>query len=81
MQITLLPFAVLKEHFPAEGFSLELPDGTTAKEALDLLSAQHETLAPLLQVTRLAHDDEYVAKRAALVDGAEYCLIPPVSGG
>ncbi len=81
MHIKLLPFAVLKEHLPAEGLSLELPEGASATDALEALAQQHEALAPLLKVTRLAHEDEYVAKRAPLVDGAEYCLIPPVSGG
>ena len=81
MRITLIPFAVLKDHLPGEGFSLELPEGTNATEALDMLASKHPDLAPLLQVTRLAHEDEYVGRRSLLTDGAEYCLIPPVSGG
>ena len=60
---------------------MEIPDGCTAKQVIDLLSQNYPKAAPILNSTRLAHQDDYVDKQSVLTDGAEYCLIPPVSGG
>ena len=46
-----------------------------------MLSQNYPIAAPILKSTRLAHEDDYVDKQSVLCDGAEYCLIPPVSGG
>jgi len=46
-----------------------------------LLSQKFPQAAAILKATRLAHEEEYVGKQTVLTEGAEYCLIPPVSGG
>ena len=81
MEISLICYAVLQELISEEPFSLEIPEECTAKQVIELLSKNYPLAAPILKSTRLAHQDEYVDKHSVLCDGAEYCLIPPVSGG
>ncbi len=81
MQVTLIPFAILQDTISKEPFLLEYEKESTAEEVLNLLSEKYPKAAPIIKVTRLAHEDEYVGKKTILKDGAEYCLIPPVSGG
>ena len=81
MEITLTCYAVLQELISEEPFSLEIPEECTAKQVIELLSHNYPIASPILKSTRLAHHDDYVDKQSVLCDGAEYCLIPPVSGG
>ena len=81
MEITLTCYAVLQELISEEPFSLEIPEECTAKQVIELLSQNYPIAAPILKSTRLAHQDDYVDKQSILCDRAEYCLIPPVSGG
>ena len=81
MKITLICYAVLQEIISEEPISLEVPEGCTAEQVIELLSQNYPQAVPILKSTRLAHQDEYVEKQFVLTDGEEYCLIPPVSGG
>ena len=81
MKITLNCYAALQELISDEPISLEVPEGCTAEKVLALLSQTYPHAGPILKSTRLAHQDDYVDKQSVLTDGAEYCLIPPVSGG
>ncbi len=81
MKITLICYAVLKEIISDKPISLIVPDGCSAAEVLELLSRDYPQAVPILKSTRLAHHEDYVDKQSILSDGAEYCLIPPVSGG
>ena len=81
MQVNLIFYAVLQETISEEPFLLEVKNGCTAEQVLELLAEKFPQAAPVLKSTRLAHEDEYVGKQTILTDGAEYCLIPPVSGG
>ena len=81
MEITLICYAVLQEIISEEPISLEVPEGYTAEQVIELLSQNYPQARPILKSTRLAHQDDYVDKQSVLTDGAEYCLIPPVSGG
>ena len=81
MQINLIFFAVLQENISEEPLLLEVKNGCTAEQVLELLAEKFPQAAPVLKSTRLAHEDEYVGKQTILTDGSEYCLIPPVSGG
>ena len=81
MEVTLICYAVLQEIISEEPISLEVPEGCTAKQAIELLSQNYPHAEPILKSTRLAHQDDYVEKQSVLANGAEYCLIPPVSGG
>ena len=81
MQVNLIFYAVLQETISEEPLLLEVKNGCTAEQVLELLAEKFPQAAPVLKDTRLAHEDEYVGKQTILTDGAEYCLIPPVSGG
>ena len=81
MEITLTCYAVLQEIISEEPILLEVPEGYTAEQVIELLSQNYPQARPILKSTRLAHQDDYVDKQSVLTDGAEYCLIPPVSGG
>tara|TARA_B100000945_G_C19987354_1_gene414986 strand:- start:263 stop:508 length:246 start_codon:yes stop_codon:yes gene_type:complete len=81
VKITLICYAVLKEIISEEPISLEVSEGCTAKQVIELLKQSYPQAGPILKSTRLAHQDDYVDKQTILTNGAEYCLIPPVSGG
>ena len=81
MQITLIFYAVLGEEISGEPMQLEVAEGITAEQVIEQLSQRFPQAAPILKATRLANEDEYVGKQTVLNGGAEYCLIPPVSGG
>ena len=81
MQVNLIFYAVLQETISEEPLLLKVKNGCTAEQVLELLAEKFPQAAPVLKSTRLAHEDEYVGKQTILTDGAEYCLIPPVSGG
>ena len=81
MEITLVCYAVLQEKISDDPISLEVPEGCTAEKVIKLLSQNYPQAEPILKSTRLAHQDDYIDKQSILTDGAEYCLIPPVSGG
>lgn len=81
MKLTLVPFAVLRDLLPESSLEQEVPEGTTATQLMRQLAQAHPDAEGILRVTRLAHEDEYVGRETPLQDGAEYCLIPPVSGG
>ena len=72
---------MLHEIISEEPISLEVPEGCTVEQAIELLSQNYPQAAPILKSTRLAHQDDYMDKQTLLTDGEEYCLIPPVSGG
>ena len=81
MKLTLVPFAILRELLPESALVQEVPEGTTATQLMRQLAQAHPDAEGILRVTRLAHKDEYMNRETSLQDGAEYCLIPPVSGG
>ena len=81
MKITLICYAVLQETISEEPISLEVPEGCTAEQVIEILSQNYPKAGPILKSTRLAHQDDYVEKQSVLTNSAEYCLIPPVSGG
>ena len=81
MKINLIFYAVLQETISEDPLLLEVKKDCTAAQVLELLAEKFPQAAPILKSTRLANEDEYVGKKTLLTDGAEYCLIPPVSGG
>lgn len=81
MKISLMVFAVLDDMFPNNPHEYQVPEGMTADQLMKQLSREFPQKAGLLDCTRLAHQDDYVEKTSVLKEAAEYCLIPPVSGG
>jgi MoaE-MoaD fusion protein len=76
MRITVRLFAMLRERAGTSRRELELPDGATAGDVWAALE-----LGPEPEGLALAVNRAYADRRAALADGDEVALIPPVSGG
>jgi len=79
--VRVLYFAVVRERLKLDGESLELADGATVDDLLDVLAARRAPLAALRAAVKVAVDREFVSGDHRLADGAEVALIPPVSGG
>ena len=78
MQVKVLFFA---SHRRAAGLgeaTLELPDGTSVREASQLLERQYNLQ---LRGSMVAVNDEYATPERVLEQGDTLALIPPVSGG
>ncbi len=78
--VRLLCFAQLRRWLAAEA-SLMLPAASTTGDLLQRLQEHHPDAAPLLAVSRLAVNCEYVSGDHELHDGDEAALITRVSGG
>jgi molybdopterin converting factor subunit 1 len=74
-------FAMQRELAGTREVPLELPAGSTIEDAWAALVAVHPRLAPGRSSVRFALNTEYADADAALGDGDELALIPPVSGG
>lgn len=79
--VRVLCFAQLKDRLGGSGFVCTLPARATGRELIHALAERHPALGPLLDVSRLAVNAEYVSTDAALHHGDEVAVIPPVSGG
>ncbi len=73
-------FASYREAAGVGHVPLELPAGATARDAIRAVLREHPLVAEGRQLV-IARNREYVDADAALADGDELALIPPVSGG
>ena len=81
MTIKLLCFAQLRDRLGDSEMAVSLPNGATGRDLLQVLKSRHPRMEPLLEVSRLAVNCEYVSADAELHDGDDVVVIPPVSGG
>ncbi|MEL6938713.1 MAG: MoaD/ThiS family protein [Cyanobacteria bacterium J06598_1] len=81
VRITLKLFAIYQETIGVPEQTLELPVGTTVGDVLSRLITAHPTLAQWQDLTRFGLNLQFVTAAAALKEGDELVLIPPVSGG
>lgn len=81
MRIHVLYFAVFRERLGRADEALELADGARAADAIAALEARHPVVAALRGHYRIAVNQAMVDADAALADGDELVLIPPVAGG
>ncbi|MCK9248155.1 MAG: cyclic pyranopterin monophosphate synthase MoaC [Solirubrobacteraceae bacterium] len=82
MTIDVRLFAVLRQRAGRDRFSVSLPVGATAQDALDAAFAQAGEACPLApEQIALAVNREYAPADTRLADGDEVAVIPPVSGG
>lgn len=81
MKCTVLLFAQLREAVGCDRLSIELPDGSTVADALDVLARKHPSIAAMRSSIAVAVDEMYRPPTFALMDGCTVALIPPVSGG
>jgi len=73
-------FASYREAAGVGHIQVELPDGALVRDAVREVLREHPLVAEGRQVV-MARNREYVDADAALADGDELALIPPVSGG
>ena len=81
MHVTVRLFALIREKAGTDSLALDLPDGAVVEQAIEAVRGQHPTLAPYLDNLRYSLHMDFVEADAALHDGDEVVLIPPVSGG
>jgi molybdopterin synthase catalytic subunit len=81
MQVTVLYFAVFRERLRRDSETVELPDGASLDALIAALEERHPAVRGLRGRYRIALNQEMVAESAALADGDEIALIPPVAGG
>jgi len=81
MTVTVRLFARARDLAGADTLCVELPAGATAADLRRRLAAQCPRLAPLLERSALAVDEEFADEAQPLREGSEIALLPPVSGG
>ena len=81
MQIQVLYFAVFRERLAIDGEPLELAAAATVGDAIAALELRHPVIAALRGHYRIAVNQAMTDAAAALADGDELVLIPPVAGG
>ena len=81
MDITVKLFALMREKAGTDTLSLDLSEGSTIAEALEVLRHHCPVLEPYLSNARLSLQMEFVEDKTVLHAGDELALIPPVSGG
>ena len=79
--INVLYFAVFRERIGKSEEAIELAEGATVKDAIDLLASKHDAIARLRGKFRIAVNEEFVEDDRVLADRDELALIPPVAGG
>ena len=80
MRVLVRLFASYREAAGVGHIQLELPAGATVRDAIREVLREHPLVAEGRQLV-IARNTEYVEPDAALADGDEVALIPPVSGG
>ena len=74
-------FARAKDLAGTDLVSVELPTNAIVADLRRRLAEQIPSLAPLLQRSALAVNQEFARDDQPLTDDAEVALLPPVSGG
>ena len=81
MTFTVRLFARARDLAGADALTLDLPPGATAGDLRRALARACPALAPLLERSALAVDNEFARDEQPLAAGGEIALLPPVSGG
>ena len=81
MRIRVRFFAGIREAVGRREVDLEVPEGTTADQALDRLVNAYPPLARFRASALVACNQAYTEGGRILAEGDEVALIPPVSGG
>jgi molybdopterin converting factor subunit 1 len=82
MVVQVRLFASLRERAGSESVEVELEDGATVLDAIEMIGEQHglDDVMTRMRVV-MAVNREYASEGRVLSDGDELALIPPVSGG
>jgi molybdopterin converting factor subunit 1 len=81
MRCEILLFAHMRDAMGKDRLTIVLDDAATVGDALESLSASHESIAALRGRLAVAVNQRYEKLSTPLRDGDVLALIPPVSGG
>ena len=81
MLVKCLFFATLKDIVGSRQMSFDLPQGTTVGGLLTRLEESYPRIKGYRPVLLTALNEEYVDSGAAIAEGDEVAIFPPVSGG
>ena len=82
MNIDVLVFAQLREHFGGSRWQTELPPSATLTDLQNSMIAAYPLAEAVILASRFAVNQRYIqGLEQALQAGDEIALIPPVSGG
>lgn len=81
VEIIIKLFAAYQEAYGLSELSLNVPPGTSIRDVLDRLIAEHPQLAQWRDLTRFGVNLQFVPPDTVLQNGDEVVFIPPVSGG
>jgi molybdopterin synthase sulfur carrier subunit len=74
-------FAAPREALDASEMELQVPEGTTVKDLIELLEERHPILRNYTRFLNVAVNRAYVGMQTELKDGDEVACLPPVGGG
>ncbi len=77
----VLLFARARDLAGADAIDVELPPGAAIADLRRVLASRCPQLAPLLQRSAFAVDDEFAAEDTVIGANAVVAVLPPVSGG
>lgn len=81
LRVRALFFALYRDVTGTESLDLELPDGATARSAVEAVRGRGAGFARLPERPVVAVNHEYATLDAPLCDGDEVAFLPPVAGG
>ena len=81
MTIRLLFFAQARERAGLGSAVLELPEGSSVRDALARVRDRWPALIELMPHLAVAMNQRLVRSDEKILEGAELALLPPVSGG
>lgn len=81
MHVRIRLFARLRELAGAAELTRQVPEGATASDAWQALTAEFPAMIDYGRSISCAVNEEYARLTVALHDGDEVAFLPPVSGG
>ncbi len=81
MLIDVQYFAILADSIGSSTDSLELHDGASVSDAIEMLAQRHEIIQTMQTSLAAAVENAYVPPSHPLKEGDTIAIIPPVSGG
>ncbi|MBA2518413.1 MAG: MoaD family protein [Chloroflexia bacterium] len=81
MRITVKYFAIVREAIGRSEEHLDLPEASTAGDAIDSIARAYPAVERLTSILMVMVNQEYASRGQVLRAGDELALIPPVSGG